>query len=54
MRAVLWVSADGLRVVDDKTKVMSPSGRLSHLDQKERTVGVALAAVKVEAAELQQ
>lgn len=24
VRAVLWVSADGLRVVDDKTKVMSP------------------------------
>lgn len=23
VRAVLWVSADGLRVVDDKTKVIS-------------------------------
>lgn len=25
VRAVLWVSADGLRVVDDKTKVLNPS-----------------------------
>lgn len=25
VRAVLWVSADGLRVVDDKTKVTPPS-----------------------------
>lgn len=40
MRAVLWVSADGLRVVDDKTKVIHSFGLLSqaqkHLDQKER------------------
>lgn len=27
VRAVLWVSADGLRVVDDKTKVRGLSGR---------------------------
>lgn len=25
VRAVLWVSADGLRVVDDKTKVLKDS-----------------------------
>lgn len=40
VRAVLWVSADGLRVVDDKTKVINPFSPLSqgrkHLDQKER------------------
>lgn len=39
VRAVLWVSADGLRVVDDKTKVISPfsppSQARKHLDQKE-------------------
>lgn len=39
MRAVLWVSADGLRVVDDKTKVISSFSRSSqaqiHFDQKE-------------------
>ncbi len=40
VRAVLWVSADGLRVVDDKTKVISPFGPLSqaqkHLVREER------------------
>lgn len=40
VRAVLWVSADGLRVVDDKTKVISPfspsSQAWKHLDHKER------------------
>lgn len=41
VRAVLWVSADGLRVVDDKTKVMIspfsvPSQARKHLDQRDR------------------
>lgn len=57
---MLWVSADGLRVVDDKTKVISPFSPLLQLhtlikkEELSKEVHVALAALKVEAAELQQ
>jgi len=45
VRAMLWVSADGLRVVDDKTKV------IIGLQETQR---VAFVSLKGEAAELQQ
>lgn len=32
VRAVLWVSADGLRVVDDKTKVISLQTSITALE----------------------
>lgn len=46
VRAVLWVSADGLRVVDDKTKVMSPFSPVMSSDQNQEQ---PQAVIKVEA-----
>lgn len=50
MRAVLWVSADGLRVVDDKTKVTSPFSPVMSDQNNEQPEAV----IKAEAAALWQ